>query len=237
MAPFSGTLFSASFWVGRCFQYPIPHVSFGSSYGAKIASANQTPDLNRELMASGLGNSLSGMLGGLPMTGAMIRSVAVVNAGAYSRWAIVLHGVWIIVLLSLFSSIILHVPLTALAAVLILAGSRLLKLKELMATAKQSQMDALLWTTTTVAILATNLMIGVAIALGFVIVSKGIEFALRRLTTRGDDQSEEYNVQTGLSPLVANGVLSKSAPAQRLRDRQPKEAAKESIHSQEIQAR
>jgi MFS superfamily sulfate permease-like transporter len=65
---------------------------------------------NRELLAQGLGNVLCGFLGSLPMTGVIVRSSANVEAGAKTRASTILHGVWLLVFVSLLPSVLRFIP-------------------------------------------------------------------------------------------------------------------------------
>ncbi len=88
-------------------------------------------NLDRELMAQGVSNTLSGLLYGLPVTGVIVRSSANISAGAKSRWSAILHGVWMLVFSVALSGVIGWIPLAALAALLIWIGVHLIKLHEI----------------------------------------------------------------------------------------------------------
>jgi len=88
-------------------------------------------NLNRELFAQGLGNSLSALLGGLPITGVIVRSSANISAGANSRISAILHGVWILVFAAFFSPMINLIPLSVLAGLLVHVGTNLVKIAEI----------------------------------------------------------------------------------------------------------
>ena len=60
---------------------------------------------NKELVAQGIGNTLSGFVGGLPITGVIVRSTANIEAGAKTRWSAVMHGLWLLLFTSLFASV------------------------------------------------------------------------------------------------------------------------------------
>lgn len=159
--------------------------------GIDVVAANRPgfkpADLNRELVAQGAGNTISGLIGGLPMTSVMVRSMANVTSGAKTRWSTVLHGAWIAVFLVLFPAILMKVPLTALASVLIITAVRLLNLRGFQATLARSRMDAGLWLGTTVAILSTDLLKGLGIALAGVMLLRArdlLEFILRKTHAR-----------------------------------------------------
>ncbi|UQA94046.1 SulP family inorganic anion transporter [Streptomyces halobius] len=94
--------------------------------------ASEQPDapkgrahLNRELAGQGMANAVSGMLGGLPISGGAIRGSANVKAGAVSRWATVLHGVWVLLCAGLLAAALELIPLAALAALVMFIGVRM----------------------------------------------------------------------------------------------------------------
>ncbi|MFN7135463.1 MAG: SulP family inorganic anion transporter, partial [Myxococcales bacterium] len=80
---------------------------------------------DRELLAQGVGNTICGVLGALPMTGVIVRSAANVEAGAKSRASTMLHGLWMLLLVMAVPFALEWIPVSALAAVLVLTGSKL----------------------------------------------------------------------------------------------------------------
>lgn len=82
---------------------------------------------NRELKAQGLGNIVSGMLGGLPLTSVVVRSSANVSAGAQSKLSTILHGSFLLLCVLFIPAILNMIPLSALAAILIFTGYKLAK--------------------------------------------------------------------------------------------------------------
>ena len=83
---------------------------------------------NRELMAQGIGNSISGLIGGLPITSVIVRSSANVHAGAKSKFSAIFHGFLLLSTVILIPSILNLIPLSALAAVLLITGYKLCKI-------------------------------------------------------------------------------------------------------------
>lgn len=81
--------------------------------------------LNRELLGQGAANLISGLLGGLPVTGGSVRSTANLQAKAQSRLSTVMHGVWLVVAASFLADVLEYVPLAALAALLVTVSMRL----------------------------------------------------------------------------------------------------------------
>lgn len=97
---------------------------------SKMQPAVKT-DYDRELMAQGVGNTLCGLVGAIPMTGVIVRSSANVQAGATSRLSAILHGVWILATVVLLASVLRAVPVSSLAGVLVLTGLKLVKVKDI----------------------------------------------------------------------------------------------------------
>src|ERR1700755_2629955 len=93
----------------------------------KLHSGPRT-NFNREMIGQGSANMVSGLLGGLPVTGVIVRSCTNVAAGARSRMSAVLHGVWVLLFASLFTRLVELIPKAALAGLLIVIGVQLVKL-------------------------------------------------------------------------------------------------------------
>ncbi|MBL8954432.1 MAG: SulP family inorganic anion transporter, partial [Myxococcaceae bacterium] len=122
-----------------------------------------SPD--RELLAQGAGNVISGLLGGLPLTGVIVRSSANINAGAKSSASAIFHGGFLLIAVFAVPQLLNLIPLAALAAVLLLTGYKLAK-PALFLEAWRAGKDAFLpFVATIVAIVATDLLTGVLIGL------------------------------------------------------------------------
>ncbi|MFV2198982.1 SulP family inorganic anion transporter [Nocardiopsis sp. LOL_012] len=87
--------------------------------------------LDRELVGQGAANTVSGALGGLPIAGAIVRSSTSVRAGARTRLATVLHGVWVLVFVALFAQVVALIPMAALAALLVFIGVQMVSIAHL----------------------------------------------------------------------------------------------------------
>ena len=121
--------------------------------------------LDRELMAQGVGNTICGILCALPMTGVIVRSSANVDAGAKTRWSAVMHGFWLLILVLLFAKFLAVVPTTALAAVLVYTGWRLLNIDHVRHMWHANRFDAIVFLTTALIIVTADLLAGVVIGL------------------------------------------------------------------------
>jgi MFS superfamily sulfate permease-like transporter len=135
----------------------------------KIAS-----DPNRELKAQGLGNMLSGLIGGLPITAVIVRSAANVNAGARTKLSAVIHGVLLVVAVLALPGLLNMIPLAALAAILLHTGYKLASPALIKSMARAGFEQFIPFAVTIAAILATDLLKGIAI--GMVV---GVFFILR----------------------------------------------------------
>lgn len=82
---------------------------------------------NRELFAQGIGNAAAGLVGGLPITSVIVRSSANVNAGAKSKFSTIFHGMLLLICVILIPTLLNKIPLSALAAILLLTGYKLAK--------------------------------------------------------------------------------------------------------------
>ena len=121
--------------------------------------------LNRELLGQGLGNLVSGMLGGLPVTSVIVRSSTNVNAGAKTRKSAVFHGLLLLVAVIFFAGIINMIPLSALAAVLLVVGFKLAKPALFKEMYDYGWNQFVPFVITVLAVLFTNLLYGVMIGL------------------------------------------------------------------------
>lgn len=116
---------------------------------------------DRELVAQGLGNMVSGVLGGLPMTGVIVRSAANVQAGAKSAKSEILHAVWLLMFVVLFPSVLRLIPTASLAAILVYTGFKLVNLSVVRELQKFGRSEVLIYFATMTAIVAFDLLTGV----------------------------------------------------------------------------
>jgi MFS superfamily sulfate permease-like transporter len=120
----------------------------------------------RELKAQGIGNMISGLIGGLPITSVIVRSSANVNAGAKSKMSAIYHGILLLLCVALIPGLLNLIPKSALAAVLIYTGYKLAKPSLFKAYYKKGWDQFLPFVITIAAILLTDLLIGVLIGIG-----------------------------------------------------------------------
>jgi MFS superfamily sulfate permease-like transporter len=139
----------------------------------KLDPFKRISPMNRELKAQGIGNIISGLLGGLPMTAVIVRSSANINAGGYTRMSCFFHGVWLLVSVMFLSYYLDTIPLACLSAILLHTGFKLANPKLFKRFFKKGMSQFLPFVITIFAILATDLLkgmvFGLAVGLFYVI--------------------------------------------------------------------
>ncbi|SEL61332.1 SulP family inorganic anion transporter [Parapedobacter koreensis] len=131
----------------------------------KIDPFKRNSPTNRELLAQGIGNTTSGLLGGIPMTSVIVRSSANVNSGGRTRQSAILHGIWLLLAVIIIPGIINLIPLSCLAAILLHTGYKLAK-GEIFKQMWHKGLDQFIpFIVTIVAVVLTDLLTGVGIGL------------------------------------------------------------------------
>ncbi len=121
---------------------------------------------NKELMAQGVGNMLSGLLGGLPITSVIVRTSVNIHAGNRTKLSAIFHGGLLLASIVLFPHWLNTIPLAALAAILIVTGYKLARVSLFKQMYRQGKVYFAAFIITVAAIVFTNLLLGVLIGLG-----------------------------------------------------------------------
>ncbi len=130
---------------------------------------NVTPT-NRELMAQGAGNIVSGLIGGLPITQVIVRSSANIQSGAKSKLSAIFHGFLIIISVILIPRLLNLIPLSVLAAVLLMVGYKLAKPSIFKSMFTLGWKQYIPYTITVLGIVFTDLLVGIGLGLCTAIV-------------------------------------------------------------------
>jgi MFS superfamily sulfate permease-like transporter len=130
---------------------------------------NVTPT-NRELLAQGTGNVISGLIGGLPITQVIVRSSANVQSGGKTKLSTILHGFLILISVILIPRFLNMIPLSVLAAILLIVGFKLAKPSLFKTMYNLGWKQWLPFIVTVLGIVFTDLLVGIGLGLGVGIV-------------------------------------------------------------------
>ena len=141
----------------------------------KIDPLKRTTPTNRELVAQGVGNMTSGLLGGLPVTQVIVRSSANIQSGGRTKVSAILHGIFLLVAVLYLPNILNLVPLSALAAVLLVVGYKLAKPSVFKQMYSQGWRQFIPFAVTILGIVFTDLLTGIALgmAVAIFVILKG----------------------------------------------------------------
>ncbi|MGR8932172.1 MAG: SulP family inorganic anion transporter [Gammaproteobacteria bacterium] len=131
----------------------------------KLDPEKRYSNLNRDLGAIGVGNLVSGMIGGLPMIAEIVRSSANIDYGAKTGWSNFFHGGFLLVFVLLFPHIIGTIPLASLAALLVYIGYRLASPQAFAKTLDLGKEQLFIFVVTILGVLASNLLAGVLVGI------------------------------------------------------------------------
>lgn len=118
---------------------------------------------DRELLAQGIGNSICGILGALPMTGVIVRSAANVEAGGRSRLSAILHGLWLLIFVAVAPFVLRLVPTSALAALLVYTGYKLVDFRAARRLLEFGRSELAIYVATITMIVVADLLTGVLV--------------------------------------------------------------------------
>ena len=168
-------------------------------------------NLNRDLMAVGVGNLIASLIGGLPMISEIVRSRANIDNGARTRYANLFHGTFLLLCVTFLPMVIHRIPLAALAAMLIYTGFRLAHPREFVHVFKVGPEQLIVYVSTILGVLGIDLLAGVAIGIA---VKLAIHM-LNGLPLRSmfkpylevvEDDSQTYRIIASYSAVFSNWI-------------------------------
>lgn len=186
----------------------------------KLDPQKQRVDPNRELLAQGIGNTLCGFLGAIPVTAVIVRGTVNISAGAKSKYSAMFHGVFIMLAVLFLVSIINKIPLAVLAAVLCYTGYKLIKPKLFKEQYHKTYLHFIPFVATIISIVLTDLLIGVLIGLAistlFIVIEnyrapvlRVFDLGLRKKVLLGETVSflHKHKVIQALEAIEPNSTL------------------------------
>ncbi|MFE2556695.1 bifunctional SulP family inorganic anion transporter/carbonic anhydrase [Streptomyces sp. NPDC059352] len=157
-------------------------------------------DLDRELAGQGAANVVSGALGGLPVAGVAVRSVANVSAGAVSRSSTMLHGLWIVLAALLLVPLLDLIPLPALAALVMVVGIQMVSITHIRTVTRHR--EVVVYAVTLTGVVLVGILEGVALGIAVAIAVALHRLARTRITREERDGHQLLHVRGQLTFLA-----------------------------------
>ena len=167
-------------------------------------------DFDRELTAQGLGNVVLGLLGGLPVTGVIVRSSANVETGAKTRLSAVIHGFWLLATVALVPFALELVPVASLAAVLVFVGYKLVNVAVIRDLWSRGRVEVAIYGITVGVIVATSLLEGLLVGLALSVFSIAWKFSRLHVEVAVDDDGLVDIDLRGVATFVVLPQLARS---------------------------
>jgi len=164
-------------------------------------------NLNRDLAAVGIGNMLAAAVGGLPMISEIVRSKANIDNGARTRFADLFHACFLLLFVASAPWLIHRIPLAALGAMLVYTGFRLASPREFANAYRVGREQFVIFTCTLVAVLATDLLIGVGIGIAVKFLSHLLNGAPLRSILHSDVSVEHRDASTFVVTVKESAVF------------------------------
>jgi MFS superfamily sulfate permease-like transporter len=168
----------------------------------KLDPYKRTSPANRELLAQGAGNVVSGLIGGLPMTGVIVRSSANINAGAMTWRSSLIHGVFLLLAVVAIPALLNHIPLATLAAILLFTGYKLAHPSVFQGAWRAGTKYFIPFIVTVGAILLTDLLIGIAVGLAVGAFFVLLDSYRTAYSYHLDESADHHNVRITLAEEV-----------------------------------
>ncbi len=141
----------------------------------KLDPRKRVTPTNRELKAQGVGNMISGFIGGLPVTQVIVRSSANIQAGAHSKGSAIIHGVFLVIAVFALPTLMNRIPLAVLAAILLVVGYKLARPSLFKRMWKAGPAQFVPFFVTILGVVFVDLLVGIGIGIAFAVVGLLIE--------------------------------------------------------------
>lgn len=161
----------------------------------KIDPEKRPSSKDRELISQGIGNALSGLVGGLPITAVIVRTSANISAGSKTKLSAIIHGVWLLASVALIPGVLNLIPLSCLACVLLLTGYKLCKPAHFLEMRNRGWDQLIVFSSTILSILATDLLKGIfcGIVIALILEVKRIKRAPFKISEENNQSIVEFS--------------------------------------------
>ncbi|MFZ3569744.1 bifunctional SulP family inorganic anion transporter/carbonic anhydrase [Streptomyces sp. BH097] len=173
-----------------------------------LPPAMRRSNLDRELLAQGASNIVSGSLGGLPVAGVAVRSTANVNGGAVSGNSSILHGVWVVAATLLLVPVLELIPLAALAALVMAVGVQMVSLNNIRTVTRHR--EVLVYAVTTLGVVVFGVLEGVGLGVAVAVGVALHRLARTRITHEVDSRGVHHVRVRGQLTFLAVPRLSRT---------------------------
>ncbi|MFH8479704.1 SulP family inorganic anion transporter [Streptomyces sp. NPDC018055] len=160
----------------------------------------QRSDLDRELRGQGVANAVTGLLGGLPVAGGVVRGSANVRAGATGRASTVLHGVWVLIAAALLVTVFEWIPLAALAALVMVVGIQMVSFAHIRNVHKHREFPV--YAATVAGVVAFGALAGVAFGVAVAVIVSLHRLGRTKITVTEQDGRHVITVHGQLTFLA-----------------------------------
>jgi MFS superfamily sulfate permease-like transporter len=170
----------------------------------KLDPRKRVTPTNRELLAQGTGNMLSGFIGGLPITQVIVRSSANIQSGGRTKFSAILHAIWLLLAVVFIPNLLNLIPLAVLAGVLFIVGFKLAKPSLFVSMFKLGKKQYLPFIVTVLGIVLSDLLTGIGLGLlvGLTVVLINSFKNSHFLHTKEDEKGEDKFIKMTLAEEV-----------------------------------
>ncbi|MYR94967.1 MULTISPECIES: SulP family inorganic anion transporter [unclassified Streptomyces] len=179
---------------------PAPTAPATAAPASPAAVPPQRSDLDRELRGQGVANTVTGLLGGLPVAGGVVRGSANVRAGATGRASTVLHGVWVLIAAGLLVTVFEWIPLAALAALVMVVGIQMVSFAHIRNVHKYREFPV--YAATVAGVVAFGALAGVALGVAVAVIVSLHRLGRTKITVTEQDGRHVVTVHGQLTFLA-----------------------------------
>ena len=169
----------------------------------KLDPKKRPSPANRELLAQGAGNCVAGLVGALPVTSVIIRSSVNIHSGVETKRSAIIHGIFLVCAVIIFAGLMNQIPLACLAAILIMTGFKLASPKLFISLWKQGYQQFVPFIVTLLAIVFTDLLVGVIVGLVVALICIPIFNFKNAIQLKQDESNEDDVIRVELSEKVS----------------------------------